>query len=408
MESLTLYEYETRPAVRLTPEQRDTLRRLNAVSLAPSLGREGSYDLTPGSLVGAIGLPGLAIEIRPKVEIDRLLFLLSYTLDPRHWRSSGFDFIVRESLVEALARPFLYQVRNAFRRGILQGYRAEEEALAGVRGRIRLEDQIRRRFGLVPPVEVRYDDLTEDIEANRLIRAAAARLERMRLRSSDVRSTLRWVHMSLERVTLCEYRGGELPEIIWNRLNERYRGAVELAKLILRGSSFDLGHGEFRTTSFLLEMSSVFEDFVSVALREALGLSPGVFPRGARERSLWLDRARTIRLKPDLSWWQGPDCVFVGDIKYKRIRHDGVLHPDLYQLLAYTIATGLPSGTLIYAAGEREPVIHEVVDLGKRLEVTTLDLSREPSEILSQVAELAKRLRQSAGTVQTQRAAGTA
>lgn len=394
MESLTLVEHRTTPEIRLTMEQRDALRRLvPSITAVPAKGREGAYDLTPGSVIGAVALPGLTIEIRPKIEIDRVLFLLSYAFDPRAWRPDRFLFEHRTGLVEALIPGFVHQVRFAFRRGLLQGYRSEEDALQTVRGRIRIDDQLRRRFGLVPPVEVRFDELTEDIEANRLIRAAVDRLERMPLRFDDSRAALRRIRGALERVTLKEYAPAQLPEIVWDRLNEHYRGAVEMAKLILRSTSFDLRHGVVRAAAFLVDMNEVFETFVAEALREALRLSPRVFPRGARGRDLWLDHGRAIRLEPDLSWWEGSACVFVGDLKYKRVGAHGIKHPDLYQLLAYTVAAGLSTGLLIYAAGEGEPAAHQVVEVGKRLEVVTLDLSREPRKLLAQVAELAVSVR---------------
>ena len=47
--------------------------------------------------------------------------------------------------------------------GLLHGHCTEEDALLTVRGRIRLGDQIRRRFGIPLPVEVRYDEFTHDI-----------------------------------------------------------------------------------------------------------------------------------------------------------------------------------------------------------------------------------------------------
>jgi 5-methylcytosine-specific restriction enzyme subunit McrC len=390
---LTLSEYRTSPAIPLTAEQRDALGVLvPSLTITPTRGREGFYELTPGSTIGAVSLSGLAVEIRPKIPIDRVLFLLSYALDPRAWRTMRFDFEARGGILEAVVEAFLRQVRQAFRCGVLQGYRSEEEALQGVRGRIRLDDQLRRRFGLAPPVEVRYDEFTEDIEPNRLILAAADRLERMRLRSELSRASLRWIRNALERVSLQEYQSTHLPEITWTRLNEHYRWAVELARLILRGTMFDLRHGGVRASALLIDMNEVFEAFVATALREALRLSPQTFPRGAAGKRLWLDRAQAVRLEPDLSWWAGGSCLFVGDVKYKRIRVHGVKHPDLYQLLAYTVAAGLDGGLLIYAAGEGDPVIHEVVDLGKRLEVVTLDLTENPGQILRQVEGMARKV----------------
>lgn len=67
----------------------------------------------------------------------------------------------------------------------------------------------------------------------------------------------------------------------------------------------------------------------------------------------------------------------------KRVRSDIFPNADLYQLRAYTIATNLPGGMLIYAAGDEEPVKHEVVHVGKRLETIALDLSGTPQIVLN-------------------------
>jgi 5-methylcytosine-specific restriction enzyme subunit McrC len=391
MRLLTLTEYQTAANVPLSAVERDALRKI--VSVVPSVGSDGCYDLTPGSWVGAIALPELAVEIRPKLPIDRLLFLISYTLERRRWHRVDFDLQQADSLVEAIVPGFVRQVRRALQRGVLQGYRVEEDALPTVRGRVRFDDQLRERFGVFPPAEVRFDEYTEDIEENRLLKAAIARLGRLRLRSAEVRRSLRAFDLTLAGVQLTQYEPRRLPTIVWTRLNERYRPAVQLATLILRATSFDLAHGGVRASAFLVDMNQVFEDFVVLALRDELRLSERVFPQGGWGRSLRLDEEHRITLLPDISWWEAGRAVFVGDVKYKRLREDQVKNADVYQVLAYTIAADLPGGLLIYAAGEREPSVHTVVHLSKRIEIVTLDLRGTPDDVLAQVRELAVRVR---------------
>jgi 5-methylcytosine-specific restriction endonuclease McrBC regulatory subunit McrC len=82
--------------------------------------------------------------------------------------------------------------------------------------------------------------------------------------------------------------------------------------------------------------------------------------------------------------------MFVGDAKDKRINVPGVKNSDLYQLLAYTIAAELSGGLLIYAAGEGEPAVHEVANVGKQLEVISLTLAGTHSEILDEVSNIAQ------------------
>jgi hypothetical protein len=62
-------------------------------------------------------------------------------------------------------------------------------------------------------------------------------------------------------------------------------------------------------------------------------------------------------------------------------------------MAAYAIATGLPGGILVYAAGEGEPFSHRIVNIGKEIEVFTLDLKGRPSDVLGQIGVLAARVR---------------
>ena len=74
-----------------------------------------------------------------------------------------------------------------------------------VRGRIRFADQIRQRFGIPLPIEVRYDEFTDDITENQLVKAAAIRLGGMRLRSQQARRNLGWIAAMLENVSSVEF-----------------------------------------------------------------------------------------------------------------------------------------------------------------------------------------------------------
>lgn len=392
MIELTLTEHGKREGVELSAPDRDVLGDRASVTVVPSVGSEGVYDLTPGSTVGVIQTGTLSLEIRPKLPIDRVLFLISYALDVKRFGPEDFRFGDAPDLFEAMIPGFVAQVRRAFRRGLLRGYRVEEDALHGVRGRIRFNDQIRDRFGIFPPVEVSYDDFTEDTEMNRLIKAAIVRLGRMRIRSGDARKSLRAFDRVLGQVADVEYQRGAVPDFSFNRLNRHYEPAIRLAQLILRSTSIKLSRGGVRSSSFLVDMNKVFENFMVVALREKLKVSERAFPQGASGRQMWL-ADDGIGLEPDISWWEGRRCVFVGDLKYKRTDYRRVPHADLYQLLAYTIAADLPGGLLIYAQGEEEPIVHTIRHVGKKLHVVALELSGSPDEILAEVSRIADTIR---------------
>ena len=154
----------------------------------------------------------------------------------------------------------------------------------------------------------------------------------------------------------------------YTRLNSHYRPAVELARLIIENSSLELFHGEVTGASFVLDMNKVFQDFVTVALREKLGVSENTFRSDKKIPRVTLDQAGSIKLEPDLSWWESGKCTFVGDAKYKNITDKAVPESDIYQMLAYTTALNLPGGLLVYAKGEAENRVYRVRHSGKAIE----------------------------------------
>lgn len=391
---LRLREYEPRLGVRLTVEQRDGLGRV--MTVRPSPGEEGKYDLIPGSFIGVLRLDDLDVVIQPKVPIDRVLYMFSYALGRVTEEGPGPELETADDLVEAVVSAFVAHARRALDRGVLQGYRTIEESSLTLRGRLRVGDQIKRRFGPTPPAEVSYDDFTVDIEVNRLVRAAAERLLRMRLRSERSRTGLRGVLARLDGVRSVSYDPRRLPSITVTRLNERYRGVAELSRLILRATTFDLGFGMAPASGFIVDMNKVFEDFLVVALREELGPLGHAFVQGAARHPLYLDEDQRIALKPDLSLWAGDRCLWLGDAKYKRLTGDAYPNADLYQATAYALATGLQRATLIYAKSEGPATRHRIVNTGKTVDVIAVDLSVPPSELLGQVAAIADGIRRSA------------
>ena len=153
----------------------------------------------------------------------------------------------------------------------------QEETLNVVRGRIRIEDQLRRRYGVAVPIEVRYDEFTPDIPPNRLLKAAVRRLAWLPHRSRNTRRLLSAMRAVFANVSDVEYRPTHLPEVPVSPLNAHYQPALALARLILKSGTVELAAGNIESASFLIDMNKVFEDFVVVALREALRLTPYTF-----------------------------------------------------------------------------------------------------------------------------------
>ena len=397
MQTLQLRENEPcRIRTSLDGDQLEALRQ-GRIEVRP-VGSSGmEWELRPSSWVGIVRHGALDIVIRPRIPLDCVMFLVGYALNPGDWKPAPFNLATDDGILEAIIPAFVLRTQEAIRRGLLQGYRTEEASLAAVRGRIRMTDQINAQHGLPLPVESTYDEFTEDIEENRLLKSAINALWRAPVLSPALRCDLGALRPAFTSVAIGYYRQGMAPKIHYTRLNRHYRPAVELARLIVGNSILELSHGENAGASFLMDMNRVFETFLRAALREALRLSETEWPtappaerfRIPGGRSLSLDDAAQIPVYPGLSWWRGSRCLFVGDAKYKRL---AAQQADIYQMLAYCTAANLPSGLVIYPAGEGEPAIHRIPHAGKAIEVATVDLNGSPQAILAEVARIAEQV----------------
>ena len=87
--------------------------------------------------------------------------------------------------------------------------------------------------------------------------------------SSETRVACSHARQSL----VCRVSPSAVPEVRFDRLNEHYRDVVALSRLVLRHGAFESARGEVRASGFLVDMNIVFQEFVTQALREAMGVS---------------------------------------------------------------------------------------------------------------------------------------
>jgi 5-methylcytosine-specific restriction enzyme subunit McrC len=165
--------------------------------------------------------------------------------------------------------------------------------------------------------------------------------------------------------------------------------ALDLAELILQASSVEYCLGPVRSSGFLLDMAQVFEDFVCVALREALAVHGG---EARLQASHFLDRHERVRMKPDLIWRRHGAVRAVVDAKYKAEKPSGFPDADLYQMLAYCTALGLSRGHLVYAQGNEEARRHVVRNADVEIVCHALDLAVASADLLAQIRSLAASL----------------
>jgi 5-methylcytosine-specific restriction enzyme subunit McrC len=285
-------------------------------------------------------------------------------------------------------------VARAIYQGLLPGYVVVEETSPVLRGRLLETEQLDRHHGLPYPLEIRHDEFTTDIPENQILRTACERMLAVPRVEPESQRMLRRLLREFTDVTPLA-RSEPVPRWQPTRLSARYHSALRLAEIVLRATAVEHGPGGITFTGFLFDMAQLFEQFVTVALRESIEAEHGGQMTG-QDRGYFLDVASRIRLRPDIVWYLHDRPVAVADAKYKPEQPGGYPNADLYQMLAYCTALKLPRGHLIYAKGAGEAVTHTVREAGIEIISHALELDVEPAALLGQIRDLANALAGSA------------
>ena len=313
-----------------------------------------TVTITPDRTVGVIGLPsGATLEIEPKVRCN-LLFLLaaSGSLDENlAYESHEAGFETGKSFIEIIATLFERELDRIITRGLEQQYQVHENTLRFLRGQLDIQKQLHRQGPVATQFECRYDELSHSTIANQVLLETTTVLCRLVEDETLRRPLTKYRGMLRRQITVEQGIVDRIEEIEFTHLNNYYRRAIKLAKLIL--SSHYINRFAGRTRSFeslTFDMATTFENALYQASKTAFERNSRAFkitrndlgPLVKSEQS-----SKPRRLEPDLIVRRRSDdqVVLVGDVKWKK--HSAPSRNDLYQIATYQAKYSTP-GILLY------------------------------------------------------------
>lgn len=372
--------------IELTFVEAMELQEMRFCRVSPTV-TAGQWRISDVARVGTAVIGDMILHIVPKTPLENLVYMAS--MGHRHVTLGAhtIDHDTERALPAAFARAFLLELQRVTRRGLVKGYQEVQESAAVVRGRWDVSRQLSIRPGMPLPLEIEYDDFTEDVAINRILHTAVRAL-----RAIDLPRTTEVIRLQLE-VDFLEVgtvsRGMPLPEVALSRLTEHLGGALTLARVILDAVSWTHRAGARRGGTFLVNMATVFEAFVAERLRTSLALRGLALT--AQDRRWWLDADRSVALRPDIVI-SDLVPVAVADTKYK-VLSDGFGAPpsgDVYQMVAYALALRVSAAHLIYVSGGVVSRMIAVPAAGVEIHVHAIDLGGSIDELDVEMERLAR------------------
>jgi 5-methylcytosine-specific restriction enzyme subunit McrC len=360
---LTLGEWESErraPIDELTAPDRklaEALRHADGGRLVVDERHDGGW-VSASSWVGVVRFADFEVRVIPKFAGGNvgLVRMLDYASGigalRRHDSARALDAI-GEDLIELIAWLFADACMDIVRDGLLNDYVVRDDALHVLRGRLRVIDQARFRYGQIDPLEVTFDEFESDIPENQLI-AAALQATRSVVRHPIVQRPIRRLHSIFSEAAGTPVNDPLVlaEQMVYTRRNSHYGGAHKLAALLLRRLAVrDLfTPGGTTSFAFLLDMNQLFEDFVTRLAVDAFAGSDIRIHAQRRDRSIVLNEATNrpyAAIIPDLllETRRPPFEVRLPvDAKYKLYDQRKLQESDVYQTFLYAFAYAV-SGT---------------------------------------------------------------
>lgn len=344
-----------------------------------SLGEVGRYELKSGSHVGFALLPeGGKLVIEPKTQIDTLFALLARVYDPHReiFRDEPQTYSDVQELFEFVVRVFVTHVEELIARGIVRGYRSVRENARVIRGKLLLADTLRHRPGLFDEHVCRFSEFTADIPENQILRATVMALLPYPYREQNLTARLRRIVLALGDAP---YEGDVFQlfqRLTFHRLNEPYRPALALARLVLERLTLSGSVGNEAFVAYWIDMNWLFEAYVTAVIQD-MARQWGLILR-AQETHM-LDTGRRVETRPDMILYAPHAPRLVLDAKYKLAAQQ----QDIYQAVAYCHSLQVAHAALVHPANEQAPsgTITLKGQPAWRISYLSLDLSGNPTQL---------------------------
>ena len=278
---------------------------------------------------------GLTIEILPKItdktdtDKSKAVFVkMLRTLKNFPFKSSNLASLKTQNLplLEIFISMFLCELEALVKKGIKSDYVTLEDNLKFLKGKLNINEQIKRNSIHKERFYVEYSKFLSDIKINQIIKTTLKFLYK-KSNSSKNQQKIRELLFIFDEVSECEDYKNFFTKLIINRQVKHYKQTLLWCKIFLLGNSFTPHKGDDLALALLFDMNALFESYVGNFIKKK---HPGTSLQHSEKHLV--EDPKSFRLRPDIFL----EDKFIADTKWKIIKsRDDISQADLYQLYAY-------------------------------------------------------------------------
>ena len=322
---------------------------------------------------------GLTIEILPKIadktdtnKSKAVLIKMLRTLKNFPFKSSNLASLKTQNLplLEIFISMFLCELEALVKKGIKSDYVTLEENLNFLKGKLNINEQIKRNSIHKERFYVGYSEFLSDIKINRIIKTTLKFLYK-KSNSSKNQQKIRELLFIFDEVSECEDYKNFFAKLVINRQVKHYEQTLLWCKIFLLNNSFTPHKGYDLGFALLFDMNALFESYVGNFIKKKFS---GTILQHSEKHLI--EAPKSFKLRPDIFLKD----KFIADTKWKIISSkDNISQADLYQLYAYGKKYECVKLYLIYPKidGARQETMKFRYDDEMWLEILYFDLEKD-------------------------------
>ena len=322
---------------------------------------------------------GLTIEILPKIadktdtDKSKAVFIkMLRTLKNFPFKSSNLASLKTQNLplLEIFISMFLYELEALVKKGIKSDYVALEENLNFLKGKLNINEQIKRNSIHKERFYVGYSEFLSDIKINRIIKTTLQFLYK-KSNSSKNQQKIRELLFIFDEVSECEDYKNFFAKLVINRQVKHYEQTLLWCKIFLLNNSFTPHKGDDLAFALLFDMNALFESYVGNFIKKK---HIGTILQHSEKHLI--EDPKSFKLRPDIFL----ESKFIADTKWKIVKsRDDISQADLYQLYAYGKKHECSNLYLIYPKieGVKQEFMKFGYDDKMLLEILYFDLEKD-------------------------------
>lgn len=314
--------------------------------------------------VGVLQVGNTTIEVLPKTDRSTLenkntwrnvlIQMLRVTSGIEASSTSKSDLkLHKNSIFDLYIELFVNECERLTHQGLVKKYRKVKANQTALKGRLHIPGQIRDNTIHKERFNVEYSKYDQNHLINQVLRKTLVVLTQIPIRF-DLRSRVKRQLLYFEEIGDCKVSEVMFDNIFLNRKTDRYKKALEIARLILLNYHPDISKGRNHVLALMFDMNQLWERFITMMMKKHLSNRYKV--KSQSRKVFWQSKKNRKRLKPDILLIPKDESEekIVIDTKWKVPSKFKPSDNDLRQIFAYNRLFESKTGILLYPGSEKQ------------------------------------------------------